>query len=132
MIHRNGAGASGRSRSTGAGSFCKIAESVSGGSGPSKCAPPGRHLVENRTEGELIGAEVERGSPGLLGRHVARRAENDARCRFRHQPPAAARFPTRRAAAAPAGAIGTLARPKSRILTKPARETITLRGFKSR
>src|SRR5262249_35597561 len=41
-----------------------------------------RHLVEDRTERELVGAEVERTSGGLLGRHVADRSEHDARLRL--------------------------------------------------
>src|SRR5204863_10016606 len=38
----------------------------------------GRHLVEDETEGELVGAEVERLPARLLGRHVACRAEDEA------------------------------------------------------
>ena len=41
-----------------------------------------RHLVEDRAERELVGAEVEGLAARLLGRHVADGAENGARPRF--------------------------------------------------
>ncbi len=42
-----------------------------------------RHLVEDRAEGELVGAEIDRPSGGLLRRHVAGRAHHGARLRRR-------------------------------------------------
>ena len=45
--------------------------------------PPRGHLVEDRAERELVGAEVHRPSRRLLGRHVADRAEDGAGLRAR-------------------------------------------------
>src|SRR5438132_4019247 len=41
-----------------------------------------RHLVENQAEGKLIGVEINIVSARLLGRHVTRRAENEAGARY--------------------------------------------------
>ena len=45
---------------------------------------PGRHLVEQDAEGELIGAEVDVGAARLFRRHVANGSEHDALPRVDH------------------------------------------------
>ena len=51
-----------------------------------ECALAGRHLVEDRAEGELVGVEVDGLAARLLGRHVAGRAHDGAGlCGGRHR-----------------------------------------------
>ena len=85
-----------------------------------------RHLVEDRAEGELIGSEVHRLSAGLLRRHVSDGAEDRpgfGPARDGRTLHSLRGLETHRV---------SLARPKSRILTKPSRVTIRFSGFKSR
>ena len=43
-----------------------------------KRSPPRRHLVQDRSECELIGSVIDRGSLSLLGRHVAHGPDDDS------------------------------------------------------
>ena len=56
-----------------------MADSVSSGVVPLEGTPARRHLVEDRAEGELVGAEVDRLSARLLRRHVADRSQDGSR-----------------------------------------------------
>ena len=94
---------------------------------PLEGAPAREHLVDERAERELVGPEVHRLAARLLGRHVARRCRRRRRRASPRSPSGPARL-----APLPFSRCSTFARPKSRILTKPSRVTITFSGFRSR
>ena len=50
-----------------------------------KCPPAGEHLEHDDAEGPDVGASIDRSSPRLLGRHVGRRAEDEAGLRRVHR-----------------------------------------------
>ena len=93
--------------------------------------PAGEHLVEQDAEGPDVGALVDGLAPGLLGRHVGGRAEDDpgggSRVREVGDWDRSADDVT--PAASPPHA---LARPKSRTLTLPSGVTLTFAGLRSR
>src|ERR1043165_6461104 len=68
-------GAFGASDASGSGSSLRMAVIVSAGLSR---APAADHLVEDRAEGEDVGAGVDRLGGDLLGRHVAGRADDGA------------------------------------------------------
>jgi hypothetical protein len=86
----------------------------------------GHHLIEHRAEREDVRAVIGLETAHLLGRHVANRAEDDARDRLRGVV-GSALMP-----ASPGSDCVSFAKPKSRIFKRPSLVTKMFSGVRSR
>ena len=112
-----------------------IAASVCGGRLAAEGLAAGRELVQDRAERELVASGSRPARPArLLRGHVADRPEHDAGRGLRRgrRPARWARASRTTARRSPEPSARSLARPKSRIFTKPSPVTITFSGLRSR
>ena len=109
------------------GSRVSTAASVSDTVSPSNSARARQHLVEHDAERPDVGARSTALPLRLLGRHVRRRAEDDAQLR-RRAARQRRRVQRRPRSTRPAGSIA-LARPKSSTLTVPSGADLDVGGL---